>query len=120
MQCKSRNEPVCRTANFRTSAGLGCSDQNPGSSQLWNAIRKSFDQEFEPYIDDIKRLSCEVKEEIQLAKAQADEQDKQLQKAWREAEGRSRSHLRGMLWRTSDKLDAIKDMQLQQKKRLTG
>lgn len=61
-----------------------------------------------------------MREEIQLAKAQADEQDKQLQKAWRETEARSRRYFRGMLLQTRNDVDAIKDMQLQQEKRQAG
>ena len=68
----------------------------------------------------IQRCGDEVKEEIVLAKAQADLQDQELQKKEREAASGHRRKLRDILSRTGNDLDTVKEWQLQQDRRRLG
>lgn len=52
---------------------------NTGPSQAFNALWRSFQTEFEPFVAEVKRCSKNVEEEVSLAKAQADRQEQQLQ-----------------------------------------
>ncbi|KAK4118223.1 hypothetical protein N657DRAFT_405117 [Parathielavia appendiculata] len=65
----------------------------------------------------IQRCGDEVKEEIFLAKAQADLQDQELQRKEREAASGHRRKFRDIMSRTGKSLDTIKEWQLQQDKR---
>ncbi|RYP92659.1 hypothetical protein DL770_001172 [Monosporascus sp. CRB-9-2] len=80
---------------------------------LMNALWQSFDQEFKPDADDIQRCGDEVKEELALAKAQADHQDQVLQNKEREAASGHRSKLRTFMSVTKDEIDSIKQLHLQ-------
>ncbi|KAK3294819.1 uncharacterized protein B0H64DRAFT_195872 [Chaetomium fimeti] len=88
--------------------------QRPWKTQLWNALWQSFEQEFKSDISTIQRCGDEVREEMVLAKAQADLQDQELQKKEIEAASGHRRKLRDMLSRTGNNLDTIKEWQLQQ------
>ena len=68
-------------------------------------------------METIRKRGKEAKDEIALAKAQADRQDQELQAKEREATARQRSRLRKFTGRTEKELDAIKKLQLQQSKR---
>lgn len=78
------------------------------------AFYQSFDQEFKPDVNDIKRLGNEVKNEIVLAKAQADRQDQELQEKERAAASKQRSRLRKFIPNVENELDTIKKLQVQQ------
>lgn len=54
-----------------------------------------------------------MKEELALAKAQADHQDQELQKKEREAAAGQRRKLSSFMSVTKNDLDAIKELQLQ-------
>ncbi|RKL08725.1 hypothetical protein BFJ70_g16753 [Fusarium oxysporum] len=68
--------------------------QRPWRKQLRIAFFKSFEQEFELDVNDIQRLGKEVKDEINLAKAQIDHQEQVLQEQERVAASKQRSRLR--------------------------
>ncbi|KAK2471615.1 hypothetical protein H9L39_16606, partial [Fusarium oxysporum f. sp. albedinis] len=59
--------------------------QRPWQKQLRVAFFQSFEQEFEPDASDIRKMGENVKDEINLAKAQTDRQDQMLQKEERVA-----------------------------------
>ncbi|RYP24628.1 hypothetical protein DL767_008572 [Monosporascus sp. MG133] len=80
---------------------------------LMNALWQSFYQEFKPDADDIQRCGDEVKEELALAKAQADHQDQVLQNKERDAASGLRSKLRAFMSVTKDEIDTVKQLQLQ-------
>jgi len=88
-----------------------------GQSQLLNAFWQSFDQEFKPDVEEIQKLGKEVKEEIAFAKTLADRLDHELQEKERAAASRQRSTLKKFMGKTSNELDTIKKLQLQQSKR---
>lgn len=88
-----------------------------GQKQLWNAFCQSFDQEFKPDVDNIKKLGKEVKDEIALAKAYADRQDQELQEKERAAQSRQRSRVKKFIPKVENELDKIKELQLQQSTR---
>src|SRR5436853_6296053 len=46
--------------------------ENTGPSQVFNALWRSFQTEFQPFEAEVKRCSEDVEKEISLAKAQAD------------------------------------------------
>jgi hypothetical protein len=68
----------------------------------------------------IQKCGDEVKEEILLAKARVDAQDRELQKKEIEAASGHRRKLRDMLSRTGTGLDTVKVWQMQQDKRRSG
>ncbi|RYP63461.1 hypothetical protein DL771_009254 [Monosporascus sp. 5C6A] len=80
---------------------------------LMKALWQSFDQEFKPDADDIQRCGDEVKEELVLAKAQADYQDQELQKKERELAWGHRRKLSSFISGTRVGIDTIKESQLQ-------
>lgn len=65
----------------------------------------------------IQRCGDEVREEMVLAKAQADLQDQELQKKEREAASGYRRKFRDILSRTGENVNTIKEWQVQQDKR---
>ncbi|KAF2965113.1 hypothetical protein GQX73_g8449 [Xylaria multiplex] len=84
-------------------------------SAFWN----SFEQEFKSDIDDIQRLSNHVKEDIALAQAQADSQERQLQALEREHASFNRSAARKFFSRTDERLDQMHEWQVQRDARKT-
>lgn len=65
----------------------------------------------------IKRRNADVKDEIYLAKAQADLLDQQLQEMERQKASESRLNLKKFVSRTDDKLDNIGTWQVKRDKR---
>ncbi len=82
-----------------------------------NAVWQSPEQEFKSDIKNLQSCSDKVRDEIRLAKAQADHQDQALQSKEREAASGYRQKLGGILSQTGNKLDTINEWQLQQDKR---
>ncbi|KAJ4266996.1 hypothetical protein NW762_003094 [Fusarium torreyae] len=81
--------------------------------QLKIAFFQSFKQEFEPDANEIQRLGKGVKDEINLAKAQADRQDQVLQDKERVAASKQRSRLRRFIPKVESELNSIKELQVQ-------
>ncbi|KAK3393558.1 hypothetical protein B0H63DRAFT_491470 [Podospora didyma] len=84
---------------------------------LLNAVRQSVEQEFKSDISSVQRCGKEVRREIDLAKAQADRQDQELQRKESEAVTSQLRKVRDILSRTQSELDTMKEGQLQQDKR---
>jgi hypothetical protein len=88
-----------------------------GQKQLRVAFFQSFEQEFEPDASDIRRMGKNVKDEINLAKAQTDRQDQMLEEKEREAASKQRSRLRKFIPKVESELDTIKKLQMQRSTR---
>ncbi|KAI6747494.1 hypothetical protein HG530_015874 [Fusarium avenaceum] len=91
--------------------------QRPWQKQLRVAFFQSFEQEFEPDVSDIRRMGKNVKDEINLAKAQTDRQDQMLEEKEREAASKQRSKLRKFIPKVESELDTIKKLQMQRSTR---
>lgn len=91
-----------------------------GQTQLRNAFLQSFQQEFSPDLEKIRRCGLEVKQEIKLAKVKADLQDQKLQQLEREAAAAGRRTLRKVASRLDGSLDTIKNEQIQRDLRRAG
>ncbi|RWA09085.1 hypothetical protein EKO27_g6023 [Xylaria grammica] len=83
------------------------------STQIFQALWNSFEQEFKPDLDNIERCSNKVKEEIALAKAQADAQEHQLQASEREKASKNRRTARGFFSRTDTTLNNMGEWRVQ-------
>ena len=79
-----------------------------------NAFLRSFQQEFNPNLENIRRYSHKTKQEIKLAKVQADRQDQSLQQAKREAASQKRHRIRRFFRQVEVNLNTIKNDQLHQ------
>ncbi|KAH9231410.1 hypothetical protein K456DRAFT_1739761 [Colletotrichum gloeosporioides 23] len=88
--------------------------QRPWQAQLRNAFLQSFQQEFNPELERIRKSGHEVKQEIKRAKAKADLQDQRLQQAERESASQERHFTRRLFSRVEVNLDAVRNDQLQQ------
>ncbi|KAF4873482.1 Ankyrin repeat and KH domain-containing protein 1 [Colletotrichum siamense] len=88
--------------------------QRPWQTHLRNAFLKSFQQEFNPDLEMIRRCGLEAKQEIKLAKARADHQDQRLQEMERKAASKERHQVRQLFSRVGSDLDTIKNDQIQQ------
>ncbi|GAW23347.1 hypothetical protein ANO14919_129030 [Xylariales sp. No.14919] len=104
--------------DFHTSIVYCCKHvveaaKRPLSTQIFQALWNSFEQEFMPDLDDIERCSNKVKEEIALAKAQADAQEHQLQALEREKAFILRRTARGFFSRTDNTLDSMREWRVQ-------
>ncbi|KAI0439897.1 hypothetical protein F4803DRAFT_529395 [Xylaria telfairii] len=75
--------------------------QRPWHGQVLQAFYKSFEQEFQPDVDDIQRCSDSVKDAIYLAKAHVDAQEQTLQTNERAAASKHRDLLEVVLKRRS-------------------
>ncbi|KAI3573042.1 ankyrin repeat protein [Fusarium oxysporum f. sp. albedinis] len=84
---------------------------------VWGSIKLAMLQEFEPDVNDIQRLGKEVKDEINLAKAQIDHQEQMLQEKERVAASKQRSRLRKFIPKVESELDTIKELQIQRSTR---
>ncbi|KAH8812078.1 hypothetical protein F5884DRAFT_831783 [Xylogone sp. PMI_703] len=87
--------------------------RRPWQTHILKSFWTSFEQEFKPVINDIQRCSTDVKEELALAKAQADVRDQQLQIIERKEASESRQRLNGFLSRRDKELEKIKEWKLQ-------
>ncbi|KAK1750001.1 ankyrin repeat-containing domain protein, partial [Echria macrotheca] len=85
--------------------------------QLFNALWRSFEQEFRSDISSVQWCGKEVRREIDLAKAHADRQDQELRRKESEAATGRWRRVQDVLFRTESGLDTIKEGQLQQDKR---
>ncbi|KAH6624164.1 hypothetical protein B0J18DRAFT_409652 [Chaetomium sp. MPI-SDFR-AT-0129] len=74
-------------------------------------------QEFKPDLELVEQRSREIRQEVKLAKAQADAQDQTLQERERQLSVGFRRHAISALSMNGTKLDSVKDWQLQQDKR---
>ncbi|KAH7010053.1 hypothetical protein EDB80DRAFT_714408 [Ilyonectria destructans] len=81
--------------------------RRPWPTKLLKALWESFEQEFKPDVDAIQRLSKDVRDELGLAKAQADRQDQQLQDIERKEAAGGRWELNKFFKRADDKLDKL-------------
>ncbi|KAH8667894.1 hypothetical protein BGZ61DRAFT_498355 [Ilyonectria robusta] len=81
--------------------------RRPWSTKLLKALWESFEQEFKPDVAAIQRLSKDVRDELGLAKAQADRQDQKLQDIERKESAGSRWELNKFFKRADDKLDKL-------------
>ncbi|KAF6787047.1 ankyrin repeat-containing protein [Colletotrichum sojae] len=88
--------------------------QRPWHTHLRNALLQSFQQEFSPDLESIRKRGLEAKQEIRLAKAKADHQDQRLQQIEREEASKGRRKVRELFSRLKNDLDTIKNDQLQQ------
>ncbi|EQB44797.1 hypothetical protein CGLO_16412 [Colletotrichum gloeosporioides Cg-14] len=88
--------------------------QRPWQTHLRNAFLQSFQQEFNPDLEMIRRCSFEAKQQIKLAKARADHQDQRLQEMERKAASKERHKVRQLFSRVGSDLDTIKNDQIQQ------
>ncbi|KAH8205298.1 hypothetical protein TruAng_000545 [Truncatella angustata] len=91
--------------------------QRSWPQQLVQAMRTSFEQEFKHDMDNIRTCSERVRDEIHLAKAQADRHDQELQALEREVSSNDRSIIKKALLNSSAKLERIRAMQLIKKGR---
>ncbi|SPO05181.1 uncharacterized protein DNG_07867 [Cephalotrichum gorgonifer] len=91
--------------------------QRPWQQQLLKTFRGPLEEEFKPDRANIERCSDDVKEELVLAKSQADFQEQQLQERERQKASKSRLKLKNFTARTDDKLDHIGPWQLNYEKR---
>ncbi|CAI0650533.1 unnamed protein product [Colletotrichum noveboracense] len=88
--------------------------QRPWQTHLRNAFLQSFQQEFNPDLEMIRRCGLEAKQEIKLAKARADYQDQRLQEIERKAASKERHKVRQLFSRVGSDLDTIKNDRIQQ------
>ncbi|KAI8635647.1 hypothetical protein F5Y19DRAFT_17847 [Xylariaceae sp. FL1651] len=93
--------------------------QRTWREQVFQAFKASFEQEFKSDIDDIKRCSNSVKEEIALAQAQADLQEQRLQALEREKASTNRLTVRKFISRANNSLDDVREWQVQSSMRKT-
>ncbi|ORY61553.1 uncharacterized protein BCR38DRAFT_373468, partial [Pseudomassariella vexata] len=99
--------------NFHTSIISCCKHvveaiRRPWQNQVIQAFWKSFEQEFRPDKDNIQRCSDDVKTAIDLAKAQADLQDQQLQAQERKEALKTRRTLKNFISRHDSQLDQLR------------
>ncbi|KAI1404230.1 ankyrin repeat-containing domain protein [Hypoxylon fuscum] len=90
--------------------------QRPWHNQVLRAFWTSFEQEFKPDLDDIQRCSNYVKSQINLAKAQADNRDQQLQAQERAEASVNRTSMRSFFSRQDKTFDNITEWRLQREK----
>ncbi|KAH8893514.1 hypothetical protein GQ53DRAFT_780886 [Thozetella sp. PMI_491] len=90
--------------------------QRPWRKQLFHALWESFEQEFKPDTEAIRRCSAEVKEELALAKARADHHNRQLQELERQKASNSRNKLSLFFNKTDKQLDRLSELQLEKEK----
>lgn len=74
------------------------------------AVFQSFEEEFEPDTSDIRRMGKNIKDEINLAKAQTDFHDQILQEKERVAASKERSRLRKFIPKVESEVDTIKEL----------
>ncbi|KAI1418855.1 hypothetical protein F5Y12DRAFT_390745 [Xylaria sp. FL1777] len=91
--------------------------QRPWHSQVLQSFYRSFDQEFKPDTDDIRRCSDSVKDAINLAKAYVDVQEQRLQCQERTAALESRNLLKAFVSRTGGENDKLHELLLQREER---
>ncbi|KAH7311613.1 hypothetical protein B0I35DRAFT_514361 [Stachybotrys elegans] len=93
--------------------------QRPWTAQVVNSMWQSIDQEFKSDIEAITSLGDDVKEEIQLAKYNADREEQVLQQKERTSAWKMRKKLERILPTATDSLDTIKELELRRERRHT-
>jgi CII-binding regulator of phage lambda lysogenization HflD len=91
-----------------------------GQTQLINALWQSFNLEFKADADDIQRHGDSVKEELALAKAQADHREQELQQMERELASVHRRNLSSLIPRIRDGIKTMMESQLQEELRYSS
>jgi hypothetical protein len=86
-------------------------------NQLVKAITQSFQSELRGYVEDIRAKAEEVQGDIQLAKAQCDRMEQQLQTTERQDASNHRKRL--MAW-TSKATGEMKGLQAQRRRNESG
>ncbi|KAJ4319916.1 hypothetical protein N0V84_006099 [Fusarium piperis] len=83
--------------------------RRPMKSQAWMAITQSFQGEIRGYIDDIKSKAEIVRDDIQLAKAQSDSEEQQLQAKARQKAEESHGLISSWLTKTRSEMRLFGD-----------
>ncbi|KAI3326133.1 ankyrin repeat-containing domain protein [Xylariaceae sp. AK1471] len=91
--------------------------KRPWHNQVLQAFYKSFDQEFQPDTDDLRRCSDSVKDAINLAKAHVDAQEQKLQAQERAAASEGRKWIKSLVSRTSSDNDKWRELWSQREER---
>ena len=90
---------------------------NSVSKQLFNAFWRSFEREFEPFKVDLKFYSKEVKNQIALAAAQTDHQERQLQTQERDAALEGRSFIKSLAYLNKKENDEFREWRIRRNNR---
>ncbi|EEU46708.1 uncharacterized protein NECHADRAFT_77352 [Fusarium vanettenii 77-13-4] len=83
--------------------------RRPMKSQAWMAITQSFQSEIRGYVDDIKSKAEIVRDDIQLAKAQSDSEEHQLQAKARQKSEESHGRISSLLTKARSEMRLIGD-----------
>ncbi|KAL6362058.1 hypothetical protein LRP88_05541 [Fusarium phalaenopsidis] len=81
--------------------------RRPMKSQAWMAITQSFQSEIRGYVDDIKSKAEIVRDDIQLAKAQSDSEEHQLQAKARQKAEESHGRISSLLTKARSEMRLI-------------
>ncbi|KAH7270955.1 hypothetical protein B0J15DRAFT_417086 [Fusarium solani] len=81
--------------------------RRPMKSQAWMAITQSFQSEIRGYVDDIKLNAEIVRDDIQLAKAQSDSEEHQLQAKARQKAEESHGRISSLLTKARSEMRLI-------------
>ncbi|KAJ4152468.1 hypothetical protein NW754_004264 [Fusarium falciforme] len=81
--------------------------RRPMKSQAWMAITQSFQSEIRGYVDDIKSKAEIVRDDIQLAKAQSDSEEHQLQAKARKKAEESHGRISSLLTKARSEMRLI-------------
>ncbi|KAI0975505.1 hypothetical protein F4678DRAFT_456857 [Xylaria arbuscula] len=111
-------------SNFHASVVRCCkhviqATQRPWVNQAFNAVWRSFDDEFKFDIEDVGRYSARVKEAINVAKAHADAREHELQARERDEATKGRSMISRLLERTGHYQQETRSWQLKSELRRT-
>ncbi|KAI0545445.1 hypothetical protein F4679DRAFT_462080 [Xylaria curta] len=99
--CKHVIEAIRRPCINRTFSLQATSNQGKGQGRVLQAFYRSFEKEFQPDVDDIRRCSDSVKDAINYAKADVDGQERELQAKERTAASEYRDLLGNFLKKQS-------------------
>ncbi|KAF5004276.1 hypothetical protein FDECE_9232 [Fusarium decemcellulare] len=81
----------------------------PGRPKAWKMPTVSFQSQIRSYVDDIKSKAENVREDIQLAKAQADQAEQRLQAEERQEASGNRKQLSSWFSKSMEKMKAISE-----------
>lgn len=118
--CKHLVEVTRRTCMTRFTSSLTTWLTLVGQQHLKKVILKSFEQEFQPDVQEIQMLSKEIKQEITLAKAIVDSEEQKLHELERVASSKGRLSLQTFIPKAENKLGEIKQLQIQQAARISS
>ncbi|KAJ3541927.1 hypothetical protein NM208_g1346 [Fusarium decemcellulare] len=97
------------------SAVITCCEQivlgvrRPLKAKAWSMLTESFQSQIGGYVDGIKSKAEIVREDIQLAKVQADQVEQQLQAEDRQEAARSRKTLSSWFSKSTSEMEAIRE-----------